>query len=99
MSSDGAEVRELKPKRGEARVGADTGAEEQLIRSERDHNRVAAQRITINEARRCLPDLRQAAFDAQLGQQLRQMAAYAGDLEVERELTQALKDLAEAASF
>jgi hypothetical protein len=98
MSSDGAEVRELKP-RQEGRMRGDAGTEEpELVRSERDHNRVAAQRIAINEARRCLPDLRRAAADAELGQQLRQMAAYAGDMEVERELGQALKELAAAAA-
>ena len=98
MSSDGAEVRELKP-RQEGRVSSNAGDEQpELVRSERDHNRVAAQRIAINEARRCLPGLRQAAVEAELGQQMRHVAAYAGDTEVEAELSQALEELAQAAT-
>lgn len=97
MSRDGAEVRELKP-RQEAHVGRDAGKEgPELVRSERDHNRVVAQRIAINEAGRCLPALRAAAAEAELGQHLRQMAAYAGDTEVEGELKVALEELATAA--
>lgn len=97
MSSDGAEVRELKP-RQEARVSRPGEDQPELMRSEREHNQVAAQRIAASEAGRCLPALRQAIADAHLGQQVRHMAAYAGDTEVETELTQALRELAQAAA-
>ncbi len=98
MSSDGAEVRELKPKQ-EGRVSRDAGDEQpELVRSERDHNQAAAQRIATNEAKRCLPALRQARVDIELGQQVRHVAAYAGDTEVEAELRQALEELAQAAA-
>jgi hypothetical protein len=97
MSSDGAEVRELKP-RQEGRV-SDAGDEQLgLLRSERDHNRAAAQRITTNEAERCLPALRKAAADVELGQQMRHLAAYTGDTEVEEKLRRALEELAQAAA-
>jgi hypothetical protein len=98
MSSDGAEIRELKP-RQEAQVGGDArGEEPELVRSERDHNRAAAQRMAANEAARCLPNLRQAASDIRLGQQLRQMAAFAGDGETEEKLKEVLEQLATAAA-
>jgi len=101
MSSDGAEVRELKPT-GEStvsdRFGRGGGENPELARSERDHNRAAAQRVAANEAARCLPNLRQAASDVRLGQQLRQMAAFAGDSETEEQLKEVLKQLATAAA-
>lgn len=98
MSSDGAEVRELKP-RQEGRVSSNAGDEPpELVRSERDHNQAAAQRIAVNEAGRCLPSLRHAITDVELGQQMRHVAAYAGDTEVESELRQALEELAQAAA-
>jgi hypothetical protein len=98
MSSDGAEVRELKP-RQEGRVSSNAGDEQpELVRSERELNQTTAQRIAVNEAGRCLPALRQAVVDAELGQQVRHMAAYAGDIEVEAEMRQVLAELAQAAT-
>lgn len=98
MSSDGGEVRELKPRR-EMPVKIDAGVEQpEKVRSERIHNQVAVQRIAENEARRCLPGLRQAAREAQLGQQVRQMAAYAGETDIEAELRVALEELSAAAA-
>jgi hypothetical protein len=98
MPSDRAEVRELKP-RQEGRVTSNAGNEQsELVRSERNHNRVTAKRIAASEAGRCLPVLRQAVFEVEFGQQMRHMAAFAGDTKVEDELKQVLEELAQAAA-
>jgi hypothetical protein len=97
MESQEAEVRELKP-RQEARVSSGAeGEKSELVSSERDLNRDAVQRIAVNEGARCLPELRRAVEEARLGQQLRQMAAFAGASEIEGELREALEELATAA--
>jgi hypothetical protein len=55
--------------------------------------------MAANEAARCLPGLRRAASDAQLAQQLKAMAAFAGDRETEGQLKEALEELAAAAGL
>ncbi|HSS32328.1 MAG TPA: hypothetical protein VLL27_03510 [Solirubrobacterales bacterium] len=101
MPSDDAEIHELRPMREKSvsdRFGRGGWDRPELVRSERDHNRAAAQRMAANEAARCLPGLRRAASDAQLAQQVRSMAAFAGDAETERQLKEALQELASAAA-
>jgi hypothetical protein len=71
--------------------------EVELIREDERLNRQTIGRIAEVEAQRSLPILEQAAVDAERGQRLRSMAAFAEDPELELELGAVLRRLATAA--
>ena len=66
--------------------------------SEEELNKVSAQRIAANEAARRLPALRTASQEARKARQLLAMAAFAGDVETEQEISAALEELTTAAA-
>ena len=103
MAGDGAEIRELNPKQEGTVAHIEdrwTGISPQragLARENKKLNQQTIQRVAETEVEILLPVLEQAAVAAEEGRQVRGMAAFAGDTELERKIDAVLRRLATAA--
>lgn len=104
MRSDEAEIHELKPRQeGQMppigdRWGRATATEAQLARERRRMNQQVVGRVAEDEARNLLAVLEQSVEDAEEGQMMRSMAAFAGNQELELKFSAVLRRLETAAA-